>query len=231
VISVILPCRNEEKYLPRCLSSLVSQTYPRDQYEIIVTDSASVDGTRLIAESFGARVVQEPRPGVALARQRGVEAARGEIVAVTSADVEVPPDWLARIAADLSADPDLLAVGGPVRSYDGNWLLDRYFIFPPTHWIFAFFGWPTFSCDNVAIRRDVLMRIGGFNVRLPSLEDTELAFRLNRIGKVRLDPLLVTRTSKRRASEGWIRFTARSLSSHIKFFVLKQAPNRFPEIR
>jgi GT2 family glycosyltransferase len=152
-------------------------------------------------------------------------------VAVTSGDVEAPPGWLARIAADFAADPDLLAVGGPVRSYDGNWLIDRYFIFPPTHWIFAFFGRPTFSCDNVAIRRDALIRAGGFNVRLPSLDDTELAFRLNRIGKVRLDPLLVTRTSKRRASEGWIRFAVRGLSDHIKVFVLKRTPDQYPEIR
>lgn len=229
-ISVVVPSYNEEKYLPRCLRSLIAQTYPRDQFEIVIVDGGQ-DNTPAIAHSFGARVIREPRRGVSLARQRGAEEARGEIVAITSADTELPPDWLRRINEHFTHDPGLAAVGGPVRSYDGNWLLDLYFIFPPTNWLMALLGRATFSCDNVAIRRSALQQAGGFNVYLPSLEDTELALRLHKVGRVRLDRHLVARTSIRRAREGWVRFFWRALSSHVKLFILKQRPNTFPEIR
>ncbi len=230
MISVVVPCYNEEKYLPRCLNSLAAQDYPRDQYEIVVVDGGN-DGTSGIAESFGARLVREPRRGVALARQRGADEARGEIIAITSADTEVPPDWLSRIDSQFADDQDLAAVGGPVSSYDGNRILDMYFIYPPTHYFFSFIGLTTFSCDNVAIRRSALTAVHGFNIYLPSLEDTDLAFRLRKAGRVRLDRHLVARTSIRRAQEGWIRYLFRSLSSNLKLFVLRQTPNTFPEIR
>lgn len=229
MISVVVPCYNEEKYLPRCLRSLVDQTYPRDQFEIVIVDGGN-DGTPDIAASFGARLIREPRRGVALARQRGADESVGEIIAITSADTLVPADWLMRIHAHFD-DPDLAAVGGPVRSYDGNWLLDLYFIFPPTHWLYAFLGHTTFSCDNVAIRRSAFTKVGGFNIYLPSLEDTDLALRLRKAGRVRLDRQLVAQTSIRRAQEGWIRFFLRGASSNFKLVILKQMPNTFPEIR
>ena len=230
MISVVVPCYNEEKYLPRCLSSLATQSFPRDQFEIGVVDGGN-DGTASIAEDFGARLVREPRRGVALARQRGADEARGEIIAISSADTELPPDWLSRIDAHFAADPELAAVGGPVSSYDGNRILDMYFIFPPTHFVLAFLGFTTFSCDNVAIRSSALARVHGFNIYLPALEDTDLAFRLRKAGRVRLDRKLIARTSIRRAREGWFRYFLRALSSNVRLFVLKQTPHAFPEIR
>ena len=58
VISVIVPAYNSERTLGICLRSLVQQSIPRDQYEIIVVDDGSVDGTAALAESFGVRVVR-----------------------------------------------------------------------------------------------------------------------------------------------------------------------------
>jgi glycosyltransferase involved in cell wall biosynthesis len=227
---VVVPCYNEEKYLPRCLRSLAAQTLPRELFEIVIVDGGN-DGTAAIAESFGARLVREPRRGVALARQRGADEARGDIIAITSADSELPPDWLSRIDSQFARDPGLAALGGPVRSYDGNRILDMYFIFPPTHYIFALFGLTTFSGDNAAIRRSSLAAVHGFNVYLPSLEDTDLALRLRKVGRVRLDRHLVVRTSIRRAKEGGLRFLFRALSSNVKLFVFRQSPSTFPEIR
>jgi GT2 family glycosyltransferase len=125
----------------------------------------------------------------------------------------------------------LAAVGGPVSSYDGNRFLDFYFIFPPTHYVFSLLGLTTFSCDNVAIRRSALEQVHGFNIYLPSLEDTDLAFRLRKVGRVRLDTKLTARTSIRRAQEGWVHFLLRAVSSNVKLFILRQTPNTFPEIR
>ena len=80
-ISVVIPAYDEEKYLPRSLASLDSQTYPRPRFEVIVVDNASTDRTAEIARAHGARVVREERKGVGRARQSGAEAAQGEIIA------------------------------------------------------------------------------------------------------------------------------------------------------
>ena len=118
-VSVVIPARNEEKNLPRCLAALARQTY--GDFELIVVDSASTDGTGRIARDHGARVIKVEVPGVALARQVGFEAAQGEIITSMDADTIAPPDWLARLIAPLS-DPQVVeTVGGLV--YEGQNLI------------------------------------------------------------------------------------------------------------
>jgi len=75
-VSVVIPARNEEAYLPSALEAVLAQTLP--PFEVIVVDNASTDRTREVAEAFGARVVFCGRKGVAYARQAGLLAARGE---------------------------------------------------------------------------------------------------------------------------------------------------------
>jgi len=104
--SVVVPARNEEELLPRCLSALRKQEF--DDFEIIVVDSASTDHTRQVAESFGARVIRLEEPGVARARQAGFEAATGKIIVSTDADAISNPDWLQRIIAPFN---DLAVIG------------------------------------------------------------------------------------------------------------------------
>src|SRR5512140_592392 len=77
--SVVIPAVDEAVDIGRCLSSLAAQDC-RNGYEVIVVDNNSTDQTAEIAREHGARVVFESHPGVCWARQRGTEAARGEIV-------------------------------------------------------------------------------------------------------------------------------------------------------
>jgi len=95
---------------------LRAQSYPASRFEIIVVDNGSSDGTAEIACRFGGRVISEPRKGVARARQIGFEAARGEVIASTNADTQVPPRWVARITAHFQG---YLAVDG---------------VYDPVHW-------------------------------------------------------------------------------------------------
>ena len=83
-VSVVIPARNEEAYLPSALEAVLAQTLP--PFEVIVVDNASTDRTREVAEALGARVVFCGRRGVAYARQAGLLAARGEWVAMTDAE-------------------------------------------------------------------------------------------------------------------------------------------------
>ncbi len=85
-VSIVIPTKNEEKNLPNLLRSIRGQSF-RD-YEIIVADAKSSDATRQIAASFGARVVEGGMPGPG--RNRGAEAAEGDVLMFFDADVILP---------------------------------------------------------------------------------------------------------------------------------------------
>lgn len=113
--SVIIPCRNGERIVAEAVRSALTQTEP--PLEILVVDDASTDGTARAARAAGARVLRtEARRNAGGARNIGIEAASGDILAFLDADVTAPPDWLARVRVDLEGDPGIVAVGGRVAS-------------------------------------------------------------------------------------------------------------------
>lgn len=100
MISIIVPTLNEELYLPKLLQSIASQDF--EDYEIIVADNNSTDGTVEIARGFGARLVGGGMPSVA--RNRGAEAARGEYLLFMDADVFVPDGFLSALFGRFQKD-------------------------------------------------------------------------------------------------------------------------------
>jgi len=231
-ISVVIPAYNEEQYLGRCLQALREQTYPPSQFEIVVVDNGSTDATAEIARRFGARVVYEPRKGVARARQTGFLESRGTIIASTDADTIVPPDWLARIAAHFEADPALGGVYGPVYWHDGH-LYQRLAIRYPITWGLALsnrVGRSLWWGSNFAVRRGIFHAAGGFPVNWASGEDTDLSLRVNRIARVRFDPQLVVYASSRRTREGW-GILRRSIVNTARRFILRRPPLPLPDYR
>lgn len=111
-ISVIIPVKNAEHYLPQCLASLNNLNYPKDKYEVIISDSASTDRTKEIAASMGANVVQASGPSVCAGRNSGFKVARGAIIAFSDADCVMDKDWLLN-AVKYFDDPKVACVGGP----------------------------------------------------------------------------------------------------------------------
>jgi len=205
VISVVIPAYNEEKYLPKCLDSLRRQAFPSSQFEIIVADNGSTDRTIQIALDYGATVVHEEVKGVARARQRGFAAAEGEIIASTDADAIVPPDWLATIARIFDADPTLGGVTGPVYFYDGTWLDRWYYRHVNTNfvWVTFLIRRGCFSGNNFAVRREPFFAVNGFDLKMLSAEDADLALRMRKKTKTRFRRELVLSVSARRARQGY----------------------------
>ncbi len=162
--------------------------------EIIVADDASTDDTAEVARSLGASVVSlAENSGPAAARNRGAEAARGDIVLFIDADVIPRSDTVARVVRHFVEDPELAALIG---SYDDSpaapGLISRYrnLLHHYTHQA----GSPdaqTFWGACGAVRRDVFMQLGGFDAqhyRYPSVEDIDLGLRMKRAGhRIRLD--------------------------------------------
>ncbi len=125
MISIIIPTLNEGKYLDRTLMAIKSQKYG-GEVEIIVSDSHSDDNTREIARRRGAEIVLAERLGPAVGRNRGAQAAKGEILVFLDADTVPSENLLARISKILEENKDI--VGGTCKflPYNGgllDWLI------------------------------------------------------------------------------------------------------------
>lgn len=204
-VSVVIPAFNEGKFLAKSLDSFSNQDYTN--FELIVVDNNSTDDTAEIAKNFGAKVIFEPRQGVGAARDRGFREARGEIIATTDADTIVPEDWLSRIGREFESDKKLVAFGGFSILYSGP-LLARvalaYFTYPIFLVERIFSGGWSIAGANLAVRKSAFLEIGGFRTDLHVNEDLDLSQRIAAVGKVRLDPDFLVKTSGRRYKHGLI---------------------------
>ena len=110
-VSVIVCAYNGERTIDRCLASLETLNYPN--YEVVVVNDGSTDGTREIAERYAyIRLINQENQGLSAARNVGLRAARGDIIAYTDCDCMADPDWLTHLVARFLSS-DFGAVGGP----------------------------------------------------------------------------------------------------------------------
>jgi glycosyltransferase involved in cell wall biosynthesis len=105
-IAIIIPARNAQRVLPRTLAAL------GDVPELIVVDNGSTDGTAATALALGAKVVHEPRPSRAIARNSGARATQADKLAFVDADCVPQPGWLAAMERALDEHP---LVGGHIE--------------------------------------------------------------------------------------------------------------------
>ena len=199
LISVVVAAYNEEEYLPRCLTAVTSQNFPKEEYEIVVVDNNSTDKTAEIAKSFGARVIREEKQGNTYAISRGMNEAKGEIIANTDADTVVAPDWLNRIK-EIFEDPKVVAATGTANMDTGNrffnWLSgDFYEGFLKFNFLL---GKTHITGFNMVVRRSAFEKIGGINEKFTMSSDVDLGLRMGKVGKVVLSSKLKATTSVRR---------------------------------
>jgi GT2 family glycosyltransferase len=126
-VSIVLATLDRPDHLAECLSHLRAQRTSRPT-EIVVVDNhpASMLTPPVVAEFPGVRLVTEARRGLAYARNRGILASRGEIVAAVDDDVIAPPEWLETLVAPL-AHPGVMVVTGNVRPYELETVAQRLF--------------------------------------------------------------------------------------------------------
>jgi glycosyltransferase involved in cell wall biosynthesis len=189
LVSVIIPTYNRARLLPDAMASVLSQTYPR--IELIIVDDGSTDETPELLRQYGdrIRVVRQANAGPAIARNRGIAIATGEIIAFLDSDDQWLPTKLERQVASLqAAGPEVVCClcNCSVRFANGKTgstfaIADTMPDRPTGIWLnpveillnrFVMFN------QAVAIRREVLERVGYFDESLRFGEDYELPFRL-----------------------------------------------------
>lgn len=207
-VSVVIATRNRVELLGEAIRSVLRQTFR--EFEVIVCDDGSTDGTEALARSFGPpvrylKLEHTGRPGAP--RNRGVEAARGELVAFLDDDDLWEPEKLAMQLALLEREPTLGLVytGRQVLLPDGS---RSEPVLPssgkrPTGLLDLALSARFPHVCTVLIRRDLLRRVGGFDESMATAEDLDLMLRLARVaraGCVR-EPLAVVRRRSGTLSE------------------------------
>ncbi len=188
-ISILVPVRNEERYIERCLYSIARQDYPRSRFEVLVIDGQSTDRTKLIVSRFAAestvdlRLLQNARYRTAAGMNIGLAEARGDVIVRVDGHASIEPDFLSR-SVEALYETRADCVGGVIES-EGDTYMGRAIALAMSSRFGV--GGASFRTggegpvDTVAFgayRREVFDRIGGFAEDIDKGEDDELNYRL-----------------------------------------------------
>jgi cellulose synthase/poly-beta-1,6-N-acetylglucosamine synthase-like glycosyltransferase len=187
-ISIVVPVRNGESTIGDCIASLLACDYPAEDREILVVDNGSSDGTAAAIRTHPVTYLYEPERGVSNARNRGIAAARGEIVALLDGDCVVVPEWMTEISRPFE-DPAVGCVAGELENLPPRSAAERQAERMLGRWQrFAFHSNPPYAVTaNAAFRREVFEQIGGFDPAMPRAQDVELGRRFHERSELRLD--------------------------------------------
>jgi glycosyltransferase involved in cell wall biosynthesis len=189
-VSVVIPAYNAATYLRTAIESVLAQDTPH-AVEVIVVDDGSVDDTAGVAAGFGAKVrlIRQANSGVSAARNAGIRASSGELIALLDADDVMLPGRIVRQVEGFRADPELVLCCSSIRHIDATGALTPdqpaplvgATLRPPESTIRLFKR--NFICTSgVMFRRRAFDQLGGFDTRLTHAEDCELWLGLSRVG-------------------------------------------------
>src|SRR6266511_2893621 len=182
-VSVIVCSRNGARTLHNCFEGLSWVEYPN--YEVIVVDDGSTDGTGAIAREYGFRVIRADGVGLGAARNIGLEAAKGEIVAYLDDEAYPDPHWLTYLAAAFLTTSHA-GIGGPNIPPPGNgFVADSVANSPggPVHVLLSDAEAEHIPGCNLAFRKGALQAIGGFDPRFRVAgDDVDVCWRLREEG-------------------------------------------------
>lgn len=195
-ISIVVPCRNEERYIAMCLDAIVSNDYPKDKVEIFVVDGMSTDSTRGILKEYGIKynyikIFDNPKKILASAWNIGIKKSKGDIIMCMNAHAIFMPDYISKCVhylKEYQAD----YVGGMIETLPrGDGFLEKAVSialscpFGVGNSYFRIGADKPIWADTAAFggyKKDVFERAGLYNEELTRSQDMEFHFRLKKIG-------------------------------------------------
>ncbi len=230
-ISVIIPAKNEEKYIHNALDGLREQSLK--DFETIVVDGGSSDDTVKIARKY-ATVAVELRRGVSRGRNKGAKLAKGEILLFLDADTKPSADLL-KIYSKTFEDGKVVAATGPIYPLEKSPLRVRLgYAFVSVLFVKASMaiGRPSVVGSNFAVRRSTFNRIGGFDNRLITYEDWNLSARLKKFGRIAyIDDAVVYTSARRIRKWGVLGFFKYYVGNMARYHLTKRSKDDYEAVR
>lgn len=187
--SIIIPAKNEESNIGRCLDSIGQVPWDKSLYEVIVVDNGSSDSTVEIARQKGATVYIKPELNISGLRNYGASQAVGGILGFLDADCTVAPGWLDAASVYLSVNEIVCFGSPPLIPEEATWVQRAWFPIRCKNLYGDDADW--LESMNMFVRRSVFETVGGFDEKLVTCEDYDLSLRLRSLGRLVSDGRIV----------------------------------------
>lgn len=194
VITVILPVRNEENYIARCLRAVIAQDYPAGQTEIIVVDGMSTDATREIIRQFQADhanivLIDNPAKIVPTGMNKALRIAKGAVIIRVDGHCVIAPDYLSRCVEHLQHD-QVNAVGGAMTTIGEDYLSESIAVSMSSAFGVGGSAFRTHTGENrlvdtvpfAAYPAELIQKIGLYDEELVRNQDDEYNYRIRASG-------------------------------------------------
>jgi len=201
-LSIIIPAKNEEEYLPRLLKSIREQNFPASRYEVIVADANSSDKTVEVAKSYNCKVVKGGMPAVG--RNAGAKEAVGKIFLFVDADSILPKRFIESAVKEFK-EKKLTVASVPVAPITDKKKIKMYFDFL-NDFIMTVENFLPYGSIGIMASSAVHQKIKGFNEELVLCEDHDYVRRAAKLGKFRvLRSAYVSISLRRYHNDGWLK--------------------------
>jgi len=189
-VSVVIPVKNEEDHIEACLRGVLSQSYPKNRFEIIVVDNGSEDKTMNILGHYhklpNVTVLVQNGGTISKVRNRGAKTANGSIIAFLDGDCVPDPNWLENGVDLLMSDRQIGCVGFVISEPGPNatWVEKVWYHMSSTSKYrgTTFVDW--LSSFNLILWNHIFKQVGGFNETLITCEDAEFGYRIGEKNKL-----------------------------------------------
>lgn len=228
-LSIVIPTKNEEKFLPKLLESIKKQTFT--DYEIIVSDNGSKDKTKEIAKNFGCKMIKGGLPG--MARNNGAKVATGTILLFLDSDTELESDdFLEKALAEF--EKRRLDIGVPLMRLKGSKLDKLYFDF----WnkltnLFQFSLTPFGGGWCIFVKKELHKNIKGFDEKITLGEDSDyvqraVQYKLFKVKFRVIKNVKIDVSTRRLEKEGHLKVAIQGLGTGLHWVLLgKDRKNKF----
>ena len=195
-VSIVIPCRNEEKFISKCLDSIIAQDYPKDKIEVLVVDGRSTDRTKEVVEGYTQkypfiRLLDNPKRITPVAMNIGIKGAKGDVVILVNAHSILDRDFL-KYSTEYLKKTGADAVGGKLNTINDNSSLVAQAIPQAADSIFGAGGkryrgreeegWVKDTLPYCAYPKEIFEKIGLIDEELIRDQDEEFNYRLLKSG-------------------------------------------------